>query len=65
MGKRLKLDDGQEKPNAYQVTEDDIELMTELERESSVGRFMLEKRSKFNIQGGSKIVSCCITQSTE
>ena len=34
--------------------------MSELERESSVGRFLLEKRSKFNIQGGSKIVSCDI-----
>ena len=61
MGKRLKLGDGQEKPNAYQVTEDDEALMTELEREASIGRFLLEKRSRFNLQGGSKIVTCDIT----
>ena len=30
MGKRLKL--GQEKPHEYQVTENDTQLMSELER---------------------------------
>lgn len=45
MGKRLKL--GQDKPNAYAVTDDDVELMTELEREAATGRFLLEKRSRF------------------
>ena len=49
MGKRLKLGDGKEKPNAYQVTDEDLIRMTDLEREASVGRFMLEKRSKFNL----------------
>ena len=61
MGKRLKLGDGKEKPNAYQVTDEDLIRMTELEREASVGRFMLEKRSKFNLQGGSKIISCDVS----
>ena len=47
MGKRLKLSASTEKPNAYQVTDDDLMLMTELERESAQGRYLLEKRSSF------------------
>ena len=49
MGKRLKLGSANEKPNAYEVTETDIELMTELERESASGRYLLEKRSRFQL----------------
>ena len=62
MGKRLKLGSANEKPNAYEVTETDIELMTELERESANGRYLLEKRSRFQLQSMSKIVSCCVSQ---
>ena len=47
MGKRLKLSADSEKPNAYQVTDEDLDLMTELERESATGRYLLEKRSRF------------------
>ena len=62
MGKRLKISPSAEKPNAYQVTDADLELMTELERESSNGRYLLEKRSRFQLQSMSKIVSCCVSQ---
>ena len=62
MGKRLKISiEGDSKPNAYQVTDADLELMTELERESKNGRFLLEKRSRFQLQSMSKIVSCCVS----
>ena len=61
MGKRLKLTTNADKPNAYQVTEADMELMTELERESAKGRFLLEKRSRFQLASMSKIVSCCVS----
>ena len=64
MGKRLKLGSANEKPNAYEVTETDIELMTEFERESANGRYLLEKRSRFQLQSMSKIVSCCVSQGT-
>jgi len=63
MGKRLKLSSSAEKPNAYNVTETDIELMTELERESSKGRYLLEKRSRFALGNMSKIVSCSVSSS--
>ena len=46
MGKRLKIGD-EKKLNAKQVTEEDLELMTELEREAANGRYLLEKRSRF------------------
>lgn len=52
MGKRLKLSDeknGTDKPNTYNVTEEDLELMTQLERESAKGRYLLEKRSRFQL----------------
>lgn len=62
MGKRLKLSASQEKPNAYKVTDDDLDLMTELERESASGRYLLEKRSRFQLQNMSKIVSCCVSK---
>ena len=58
MGKRLKL--GQ-KPNEYKVTQADSALFSELEREASTGRFLLDKKSKFSLQGGSKIVSCAVS----
>ena len=61
MGKRLKV--GQEKPNVQQVTDADLELMTELEREAATGRYLLEKRSRFQLQNMSKIVSCCVSHS--
>ena len=48
MGKRLKLGNG-EKPNALKLTDEDVELMTEFERESSKGKFLLEKRSRFQL----------------
>jgi len=63
MGKRLKLSSSADKPNAYNVTETDIELMTELERESSKGRYLLEKRSRFALGNMSKIVSCSVSSS--
>ena len=47
MGKRLKVGDGEKKLNAKDVTEEDLELMTELEREAASGRYLLEKRSRF------------------
>ena len=64
MGKRLKLGSANKSCtlNAYEVTETDIELMTELERESANGRYLLEKRSRFQLQSMSKIVSCCVSQ---
>ena len=58
MGKRLKVGS---KPNEYKVTQGDTDLFTELEREASEGRFLLEKKSKFALQGGSKIVSCAVS----
>lgn len=58
MGKRLKVGS---KPNEYKVTQEDTALFTELEREASHGRFLLEKKSKFALQGGSKIVSCAVS----
>ena len=58
MGKRLKVGS---KPNEYKVTQEDTALFTELEREASQGRFLLEKKSKFALQGGSKIVSCAVS----
>lgn len=61
MGKRLKVSNNDDKINAYQVTEQDIELMTELEREAANGRYLLEKRSRFQLQNMSKIVSCCVS----
>jgi len=41
-GKRLKTG---EKPNQYVVTSNDIELMTDFEREAPKGRYLLEKKS--------------------
>ena len=35
--------------------------MTELEREAANGRYLLEKRSRFQLQSMSKIVSCCVS----
>lgn len=64
MGKRLKLSSSTEKPNAYNVTDEDLELMTELEREASRGRYLLEKRSRFQLGEMSKIVSCCVSASS-
>ena len=61
MGKRLKV--GQEKPNAYSVTDEDMDLMTELEREAATGRYLLEKRSRFQLQAMSKIVTCSVSHS--
>ena len=58
MGKRLKVGS---KPNEYKVTQADTDLFTDLEREASTGRFLLEKKSKFALQGGSKIVSCAVS----
>ena len=46
MGKRLKL--GQ-KPNEYKVTQADQDLFSELEKEASTGRFLLDKKSKFSL----------------
>ena len=45
-GKRLKTGD---KPNQYIVTQSDTKLMTELEKEASKGRYLLEKKSQFQI----------------
>jgi periodic tryptophan protein 2 len=35
--------------------------MSEFEKNVTRGRFLLEKRTKFNLQGGSKIASCAHT----
>ena len=61
MGKRLKLSASADKPNTLALTDDDLELMTELERESAKGRYLLEKRSRFQLQSMSKIVSCSVS----
>lgn len=45
-GKRLKTGD---KPIEYQIKDRDTELMTLLERDASKGRFLLEKKSQFQI----------------
>jgi hypothetical protein len=37
--------------------------MTPFENSATKGRFLLDKRSKFSLQGGSKIVSCDYTSS--
>ena len=60
MGKRLKTG---EKPNEYKVVKDDEDLFTELEKElgSGKGRFLLEKKSKFQLQSDSRVVSCDIS----
>jgi len=63
MGKRLKLSASSDKLNALVVTEADMELMTELERESAKGRYLLEKRSRFQLASMSKIVSCSVSGS--
>lgn len=47
MGKKLKVGGGEKKLNAKDVTEEDQELMTDLEREAANGRYLLEKRSRF------------------
>ena len=62
MSKRLKLSKSADKSNAYEVTEADLELTTELERESAKGRYLLEKRSRFQLQSMSKIISSCVSQ---
>ena len=53
--KRLKLGD---KPNEYLQTEADTSLMTDFERSVTKGRFLLEKKQKFNLQAQSRVVSC-------
>lgn len=60
MGKRLKTGD---KPNEYKLIKDDENLFTELEKElgSGKGRFLLEKKSKFQLQSDSRVVSCDIS----
>jgi periodic tryptophan protein 2 len=52
--KRLKLGD---KPNEYHPTEQDQDLFTDFEKRAQVGRYLLEKRTKFTLQQGSKIIS--------
>ena len=45
-GKRLKTG---EKPNQYKVKEADVALFTDFERQSSQGRFLLEKKFRFSL----------------
>lgn len=45
--KRLKTGD---KPNEYKQTEQDLSCMSEMEKQVSTGRFLLEKKHKFNLQ---------------
>lgn len=46
MGKRLKTGS---KPNEYVPTNDDTELYTDFERSVTVGRYLLEKKTKFSL----------------
>ena len=55
MAKRLKTGS---KPNEYIPTDTDKDHFTELERSITTGRFLLEKRTKFQIQPNSRVVSC-------
>jgi len=61
MGKRLKTG---HKPNQYIVVSADHELFTPFEQElaNGGGRFLLEKKSKFQMQSDSRVVSCDISQ---
>lgn len=58
-GKRLKVND----KSQYVVKEADVELMTSLERDAAKGRFLLEKKSQFQIQGSSTITSADLQES--
>ena len=49
MGKRLKLGDSSDKPNAYVVKDEDRELYTEFEKGIVKGRYILEKKTKIQI----------------
>jgi periodic tryptophan protein 2 len=49
----------------YVVNEKDVELMTSFERDAPKGRFLLEKKSQFQIQGSSKITSADLQESAQ
>ena len=56
MGKRLKTGD---KPNEYVPVEEDTLLYSEFENKVTLGRYLLEKKTKVNlVQPGVKVVSC-------
>ena len=61
-GKRLKVG---EKPNQYKIKDADVALFTDFERQSSQGRFLLEKKFRFSLQSGSKVVSADISFKNE
>lgn len=60
MGKRLKTGP---KPNQYVVVPADTDLFSPFEQELAhgKGRFLLEKKSKFQMQSDSRVVSCDIS----
>ena len=61
MRKRLKTG---EKPQAYHPIESDKALYSELEKKITVGRFLLEKKTKITLTGqGVRVVSCEISPS--